>query len=137
MVNVGDYEVKEGLYYSKDHFWVKIEGGKARCGITDYAQKMLKHVVYADLPPIDSEITQDEVCGSLESTKAVSDLISPLSGKVLEINSDLEEDAGHINHDPYGKGWMFLIEPSKLESELTNLKTHEEAIKWHEDLLKK
>ncbi|MFN3621900.1 MAG: glycine cleavage system protein H, partial [Nitrososphaerales archaeon] len=97
MVKVDEYEVREGLYYSKDFFWVKVEGNKARCGLTDYAQKMLKSIVYIDAPKAGTEVSQGEVCGSIESIKTVSDLISPLNGKVVEYNVALDKNPGLIN----------------------------------------
>ena len=134
MVKVGDSEVKEGLYYSKDYFWVKVEGEKVRCGLSDYAQKMMKHIVYADLPSANTEITMNEVCGSVESIKAVSDLVAPLTGKVVETNKALESESGSINEDPYGKGWMFIVEPSNLKSDLANLMDFNKAVEWHKTL---
>ena len=80
MVKVGEYEVPEGLYFSVDFAWIKVEGEKARIGITDYAQKQLREIVFAELPEIGTELNQNDPYGTLESVKAVSDLISPLSG---------------------------------------------------------
>lgn len=137
MVKVDDYELREGLYYSKDYFWVKVEGNRARCGLTDYAQKMLKSIVYIDAPKAGTEVTQGEVCGSIESIKTVSDLISPLNGKVVEYNSALDKNPGLINSDPYGQGWIFIIESPNLKADLANLMDLNKAVEWYKELLKK
>ncbi|MEM1994675.1 MAG: glycine cleavage system protein GcvH [Nitrososphaerales archaeon] len=137
MVKVGEYEVREGLYYSKDFFWVKVEGNKARCGLTDYAQKMLKSIVYIDAPKAGTDVSQGEVCGSIESIKTVSDLISPLNGKVVDYNVALDKNPGLINSDPYGQGWIFIIESPSLQSDLSNLMDLNKAVEWHKELLNK
>lgn len=136
MVKVDEYEVKEGLYYSTDHFWVKVEGNKARCGLTDYAQKMLKSIVYIDAPKAGTDVTQGEVCGSVESIKTVSDLISPLNGKVAEYNAALDNNPGLINSDPYGQGWIFVVESPNLQADLSKLLDFNKAVEWHKELLK-
>jgi len=135
MVKIGEFEVPEGLYYSKDFFWLKIEGEKVRCGLTDYAQKMLKSIVYVDAPREEEELTQSKVCGSVESVKSVSDIVSPLSGKIIEFNQDLDMNAGIINDDPYNKGWIFIIEPKNLDTDLGNLMDHPKAVEWHKEKL--
>lgn len=136
MVKVDDYEVLEGLYYSEDYGWVKIENGKARIGITDYAQKQLKEIIFIELPSEGDEVKQGEAYGSAESVKAVSDLISPLSGKVEEVNSKVLDNPGIVNEDPYGEGWLILITPSNLDEELKNLMDFEKAVEWHRELVK-
>ncbi len=137
MVKVDEYEVREGLYYSTDYLWVKVEGGKARCGVTDYAQKMLKSIVYIDAPKAGTDVTQGEVCGSIESIKTVTDLISPLAGRVVEYNAELDKTPGLINSDPYGKGWIFVVEASDLQNQLSNLMDFNKAVEWHKELLKR
>jgi len=134
LVKIGDIEVPEELYYSKDNFWVRLEKDKARVGLTDYAQQILKSIVYADLPRAGTEVKQSEVCGSVESVKAVADLMCPLSGKVSESNGEVEANSGLINDDPYQKGWLFIIEPSNLNTELTNLMDFNRAAEWHKTL---
>jgi len=136
MVKVDDYEILEGLYYSEDYGWVKIENGKARIGITDYAQKQLKEIIFIELPSEGDEVKQGEAYGSAESVKAVSDLISPLSGKVEEVNSKVLDNPGIVNEDPYGEGWLILITPSNLDEELKNLMDFEKAVEWHRELVK-
>jgi glycine cleavage system H protein len=137
MVKVGDYEVRDGLYYSKDFFWVKVEGTKARCGVSDYAQKMLRAIVYADAPKEGTDLKQNEVCGSVESIKAVSDLISPLNGKVVEYNKALDDNAGLINQDPFGKGWLFIAESPSMQADLAGLMDFNKAVQWHQAELAK
>jgi len=90
MVKVNDTEVPEGLYYTKDYEWVKIEDNKARIGVTDYAQKQLREIVYAELPAQGDTITQNEPFGTVESVKAVSDLIAPLSGTIEQVNTEVQ-----------------------------------------------
>lgn len=95
--------------------------GTVRVGVTDYAQKMLREVVFVELPGVGSEVKQMEPFGSIESVKSVSDLYSPLSGKVKEVNEKVINDPSIVNKDPYGEGWLVIIEPRKLEEELKNL----------------
>src|SRR5690554_855943 len=93
--------VMEGLYYSKDHEWVRVEGEKAYIGITDYAQHSLGSIVYVELPSVGDEISKDDNLGVVESVKAASDVIMPVSGEVLEINEDLEDNPELVNENPY------------------------------------
>ena len=135
MVKVDDYEVPEGLYYSKEWTWVKVEDGKVRIGITDYAQKQLKEIVFADLPRAGDEIVKDEPFGTVESVKSVSDLIAPVSGKVEEVNEEVVDNPGVINEDPYGAGWLILVSPSNLDEDLKTLMSFEESVKWHKKMI--
>jgi len=137
MVKVDEFEVKEGLYYSTDYFWVKMEGKRARCGLTDYAQKILKSIVYIDAPKPGTPVTQGEVCGSVESIKTATDLISPLNGRVVEYNTALDKNPGLINSDPYGEGWIFVVESPDLQADLSKLMDFNKAVEWHKELLKK
>jgi len=136
VVKVDDYEVKEGLYYSKDYLWVELEGDKARIGLTDYAQKQLRDILVVDLPEAGTEIEKGEPFGSVESAKTVSDLIAPLTGVVEEVNSAVIDNPGLINEDPYGEGWLIVISPTKLNEELKELMDFDAAVKWHEELVK-
>lgn len=104
-------EVKEGLYYSESHEWIKVEGDCGYVGITDHAQQALGNIVYVDMPEEDDEVTQNEEFGAVESVKAASDLISPVSGKVTEINEALEEQPELINQDAFGN-WIIKVELS-------------------------
>jgi len=131
MVKVDGYEVLEGLYYSKDFAWVKIEGDKVRMGITDYAQKQLREIVYADLPTVGAEVKQNEPYGTLESVKAVSDVIAAVSGTVEEVNTEVLSKPEILNEDPYVKGWLIVVKPSNLQVELSNLMDFDKAVEWH------
>ncbi|MGB9740752.1 MAG: glycine cleavage system protein GcvH [Candidatus Bathyarchaeia archaeon] len=136
MVKVDGYEVPEGLYYTKDFEWAKIEGDKVRIGITDYAQKQLREIVYAELPSTGATIKQNEPYGTVESVKAVSDLVAPISGTVLEVNAEVQSKPEILNEDPYGKGWLLLVKPSNLQAELANIMNFNKAVEWHKSLLK-
>jgi glycine cleavage system H protein len=104
-------KIIEGLRYSEDHEWVKVEGNIAEIGITDYAQDSLGDITYADLPEVGDEVKAGEEFGALESVKASSELLSPVSGKVSEVNGDLENAPEKINEDPYGT-WIIKVELS-------------------------
>jgi glycine cleavage system H protein len=100
------------LYYTKDHEWVRVEGDVAYIGITDFAQKELGDIVYVDIPSKGKTVAQHEVFVNVEAVKTVSDLFSPVSGTVLELNSELESNPQFLNEDPYEKGWIIKIELS-------------------------
>lgn len=120
----------EDLKYHKEHCWVRVHGKKATIGITDYAQESLGDIVYVDLPDIDSEVVANGEFGEIESTKATSHLISPITGTVLEVNEDLADSPEIINEDPYGKGWIAELEiddPSEIE-ELMDAKEYETLV---------
>ena len=117
-------KVIDGLYYSETHEYVKVEGKYAYIGITDYAQNALGNVVYVDMPEADDEVTAGEEFGAVESVKAASDLISPVSGTVVEVNAALEDQPELINNDAYGN-WIIKVELSD-ESELDNLMSAEQ-----------
>lgn len=102
--------VLEGLFYSEDHEWVKLEGNRGRVGITDYAQEALGSVVFIELPETGSEVVAEVPIGVLESVKAASDYFAPVSGRILAVNDSLLESPGLINEDPYGRGWMVDVE---------------------------
>src|SRR5215471_18076691 len=114
--------VPEDLHYSKDHEWVKVEGNIATIGITDYAQNSLGDVVYVELSKPGDELGANESFGSVESVKAVSELFTPVSGKVIEQNSSLQEEPEIVNSDPYGAAWMIRLQmssPGEVDSLLT------------------
>jgi glycine cleavage system H protein len=133
MVKVGEYEVPEGLYFSVDFAWIKVEGEKARIGITDYAQKQLREIVFAELPEIGTELNQNDPYGTLESVKAVSDLISPLSGIIEEVNEEVKSNPEVLNEDPFEKGWLIVLKPSNLDEELASLMDFAKSIEWHKN----
>jgi len=101
--------VPEELRYTKEHEWAKLEGDKARVGITAFAQEQLGDVVFVELPKVGAKITAMKTFGVVESVKAVSDLFAPLSGEVVEINAELPKKPEVVNADPYGQGWMIVI----------------------------
>ncbi|MFD2215944.1 glycine cleavage system protein GcvH [Metabacillus endolithicus] len=100
------------LRYSEEHEWVKVEGDKVRIGITDFAQSELGDIVFVELPEIGDELQADEPFGSVESVKTVSELYAPISGKVVEINENLDDSPEFVNESPYEKAWMIVIEPA-------------------------
>jgi glycine cleavage system H protein len=104
--------VPSDLRYTKDHEWAKVEGRRARIGITDHAQNELTDVVYVELPAIGKAVKQGDVLGSVESVKAVSEIFAPLTGKVVDSNKTLEKSPEIVNKDPYGAGWMVVLEVS-------------------------
>jgi len=108
--------------YTKDHEWVKIEGGSARVGITDHAQHELGDVVFVELPSVGAEVKKGDNLGTVESVKAVGDVYAPVSGKVIEVNSGLEDSPETINRSPHQDGWIAIIEmgdPAEADSLLT------------------
>lgn len=113
------------MKYSEEHEWVTVEGEIATVGITDYAQKALGDIVFVESPDIGSEIIQGDETGVVESVKAASDIITPVSGKVVEVNEDLEAVPNRVNTDPTGDGWMFKVKLSNAE-ELSGLMNDEE-----------
>jgi glycine cleavage system H protein len=119
------------LFYTESHEWAKVDGNKATVGITDYAQHELGDIVYIELPEVGREVKKGEVFGSVESVKAVSDLYSPLSGKVIEVNDELSSHPEFINQDPYGKGWIIKIEikDEKERNKLMNAESYELFVK--------
>jgi glycine cleavage system H protein len=117
----GDYAVPDDLYYTKEHEWVRIEAGKCRVGVTDYAQKSLHEVVYVELPKVGSDVANMQSLGTVESVKAVADVYSPISGRVLEINTGLSDAPELVNKNPYGEGWITIIQPANLQKELASL----------------
>ncbi|WP_099361703.1 glycine cleavage system protein GcvH [Fredinandcohnia onubensis] len=113
------------LRYSEEHEWVKVEGEKVRIGITDFAQSELGDIVFVELPEVGDEIQADEPFGSVESVKTVSELYAPISGKVVEINEDLDDSPEFVNESPYEKAWMIVIEPANA-GDIENLMTAEQ-----------
>jgi glycine cleavage system H protein len=105
--------IPEGLRYTKDHEWARVEGKRARVGITDFAQDQLTDVVYVELPPIGKTVKQGEPIGTVESVKAVSEIFAPVSGKVVDVNKTLMDKPELVNKDPYGEGWMIVVEAAE------------------------
>jgi len=121
MGDVKGYNMPDGLYYHKDHSWAKVEGTKVTVGMNDFFQKEAGDIVFVDLPEEEDDVSQGEICGKIQSRKWIGTLVAPVSGEIVELNEDLEDDASFINNDPYGKGWIIVIEASDLDSELDGL----------------
>ncbi|CCU79898.1 Glycine cleavage system H protein [Halanaerobium saccharolyticum subsp. saccharolyticum DSM 6643] len=124
--------VKEDLYYSEDHEWVREEEECLVIGVTDFAQEELGDIVFVELPEVDEEFDKDDSFGVLESVKAVSDTFIPVSGRVIEVNEDLLDNPERINDDPYGEGWLIKIDPAD-DSELDELLSAEEYADFIEE----
>jgi len=105
-------EFPDQLRYTKEHEWVAVEGGRGRVGITDFAQDALGDVVFVQLPDVGANVSAMSSIAEVESTKSVSDIYAPVSGTVVEVNAGLESTPEQLNHDPYGDGWIFVIELS-------------------------
>ena len=102
--------IPENLKYTSDHEWVMIESGRAKVGITDYAQDALGDVVFVDIPEVGKRVAVGETVTEVESTKSVSDIYAPLEGEIIEINHDLDDSPELLNGDPYGEGWIFILQ---------------------------
>jgi glycine cleavage system H protein len=127
MLEVMKMNTPKELRYSEEHEWVKVEGEKVRIGITDFAQSELGDIVFVELPEVGDEIKADEPFGSVESVKTVSELYAPISGKVVEINEDLDDSPEFVNESPYEKAWMIVIEPANV-ADIENLMTAEQYV---------
>ena len=123
--------IPDGLKYTKDHEWVKIEGNTALVGITDFAQGELGDIVYLDINTVGKEIKEHEVFGTVEAVKTVSDLFMPVTGKVLEVNPALESSPEKVNSDPYGEGWMIKVELKGSANGLLSAAQYKELIGSH------
>lgn len=120
----------ENLKYTKDHEWIMVEGDKATVGITEFAQRELGDIVFVDISSVGKTLGMNEVFGTVEAVKTVSDLFLPLSGTIDEFNSELEGNPEYVNQDPYGKGWMVKMtmnNPAELD-ELLNASAYEELV---------
>ena len=114
--------IPDDLRYSTDHEWVRVEGGSVRIGITDYAQDALGDVVFVDLPEVGAAVAAAASISEVESTKSVSDIYAPVAGTVTEVNTDLADAPERLNEDPYGEGWICVIElsdPAQLDTLLS------------------
>lgn len=121
MANVKGYNMPDELYYHKDHSWARVNGTKVTVGMDDFFQKEAGDVVFVDLEDEGTEVSQGDVCGKIQSRKWIGKVYAPVSGEVVEINEDVQDDTSLVNADPYGKGWLLVIQASKLDEELTNL----------------
>ncbi len=136
LVKVDEYEVPEGLYYHKEHLWMHIEDGKAKIGMTDFALKKLREIVWIELPSVGATVAQNESFGTLESVKATQDLVAPIGGVVREVNEVLMSKPKTLNEDPFGEGWIVIVAPTNLDAELRGLMDFNSAVEWHKELVK-
>ena len=120
--------IPNGLLYTKDHEWVKIDGTTATIGITDFAQSELGDIVYIDINTVGKEIAEHQVFGTVEAVKTVSDLFMPITGKVLKVNSILDASPEKVNADPYGDGWMVKVEVKGSTAGLLTAEQYKELI---------
>ena len=127
MVDIKGYNIPDELYYHEEHSWARVDGTKVTVGMTDFFQKEAGDIVFVDLPEEEDDVAQGEVCGKIQSRKWIGKLVSPVSGEIIEINEELEDDTSLINTDPYGEGWIIVIEASDLDSDLGNL-IHGDAV---------
>ena len=121
-------EIKDNLKYTKDHEWVMLDGKIATVGITDFAQSELGDIVYLEVDTVDEELSKDEVFGTVEAVKTVSDLFLPMSGKIIEFNESLNDNPEKVNDSPYDEGWIIKVEitnPAELD-ELLDSKSYSE-----------
>lgn len=125
----------DDLYYTREHIWVRVQGSRGTIGVTDFAQREMGEILFADLPEEGSQVEKDDVFGTLESSKTVAELHSPVSGEILSINKDLEEEPSLINDDPFGNGWLVTIEvddPTELE-DMLNAADYEDFMEQKEE----
>jgi glycine cleavage system H protein len=120
--------IPDGLKYTKDHEWVKIEGSTATVGITEFAQSELGDIVYVDITTVGQDVAEHDVFGTVEAVKTVSDLYMPIAGKVLEVNPVLDGTPEKVNEDPYGDGWMIKIQITGDTSSLLSAAQYKELI---------
>lgn len=122
MAMIEEYNLPDELYYHSEHAWVKIEeDGIVKVGMNDFYQRTAGDTTYVDLPFEGDEVEQGETCGKIQSAKWVGKFVAPLSGEILEVNEDLEDDSTLINTDPYGEGWIMKMKPSSFDDELGSL----------------
>lgn len=128
MAEIKGYNMPDELYYHTEHSWARVEDSKVTVGMSDFFQKEAGDIVFIDLPEEEEEVSQGEICGKIQSRKWIGKLIAPVSGEIVELNEELEDDISLINTDPYGKGWILVIETGDdLASELENL-VHGDAL---------
>ena len=121
MAIIKGYDMPDELYYHEEHSWARVEGNRVTVGMDDMFQKEAGDIVFVDLPEEEDDVEQGEVCGKIQSRKWIGKLCAPVSGEIVEINEELEDDTSLVNQDPYGKGWILVIEATDLENELSNL----------------
>ena len=136
MVNIKGYDMPDDLYYSRDHSWARVSGTRVTVGMTDFFQQEAGDIVFVDLPEEEEEVSQGEVCGKIQSRKWIGKLVAPVSGEIVEINEDLEDDTSLINTDPYGNGWIIVIDAEDLDSELDSLMQGDGVVAFIEQEIK-
>jgi len=125
----------DDLYYNRDHLWVRVQGNRGTVGVTDHAQREMGEILFVDLPEEGSQVDKNDSFGSLESSKTVAEVRSPLSGEIVSINKDLEEEPSLVNDDPYGNGWLMVVEvddPGELE-DMLNAADYEELLEQKDE----
>ena len=125
----------DDLYYNREHLWVRVQGNRGTVGVTDHAQREMGEILFVDLPEESSQLDKNDNFGSLESSKTVAELRSPLSGEIVSINKDLEEEPSLVNDDPYGNGWLVVLEmddPGELE-DMLNAADYEELLEQKDE----
>ena len=125
----------DDLYYNRDHLWVRVQGNRGTIGVTDHAQREMGEILFVDLPEESSQVEKNDNFGSLESSKTVAELRCPLSGEIISINKDLEEEPALVNDDPYGNGWLVVLEmddPGELE-DMLNAADYEELLEQKDE----
>jgi glycine cleavage system H protein len=139
MARIGGYEVPDGLHYHKEHAWVRLEDdGTVTVGMTQFFAKNSGDIEYVDLPFAGDEVSQDETCGKVQSSQWIGKLVAPVSGKIVAVNQELENNAALINQDPYAAGWYMKIQPSRLDDELGNLMSSaEDLTEWIQGEIKR
>lgn len=128
MAEILGYEMPDDLYYHNEHAWVRVEGDKARVGMTTFYTGLAGATTYVDLPFEGDEVEEGETCGKIQSSKWVGKFVAPISGEIVEINESLEDDCQLINKTPYGDGWIMVLKPSNLDAELAKLHHGAEAV---------
>ena len=129
-MEIEGYTFPDDLYYDKEHCWCRVEGNTVVTGTTDFAQKMAGEIVYVQLPLMGKTITQGKPCAALESGKWVGRIYAVVSGKVVEVNEELEDTPNLINEGPYNEGWIFKIEPNNLQEDLKNLMQGDDLVQF-------
>lgn len=129
MTKVKSYDMPEELYYHKEHTWVKVEGDLTTVGLNDFSQKLAGEISYIEMPEEGDQVNQGDVMGSFETGKWLGKIYAPVSGEVIKINEDVEDEPTLINNDPYGKGWIFEMKMSD-SAQLSNLMKGEKAVEW-------
>jgi glycine cleavage system H protein len=121
MADIKGYNMPDDLYYHKEHSWARVNGTKVTVGMDDFFQKEAGDVVFIDLEEMGTEVSQGDVCGKIQSRKWIGKVYAPVSGEVVEVNEDVQDDTSLVNADPYGKGWLLVVEASNLDEELSTL----------------